>query len=143
MRGAQRLARPSAGRGDRGTPAFTSRLRAPLASDAGLARSDATDWPPLPRTGFIKGRPATRADVESGDAVFFLSSAGGRPVASAAPVAVPQYAYLVDGQGARRPVVMIQAEASGGCTLFGAEDAEGNRYVATEAEIELLGLSRP
>lgn len=81
--------------------------------------------------------------MESGDAVFFLTSADGKPSASPAPVHIPQYAHLIDGRDARRPVVVIQAETSRGCTLFGAVDARGNRYVATEDEIVLLGLSRP
>jgi hypothetical protein len=109
---------------------------------AAPAQSAVSEWPALPKSGFVVGRLATEADLKRGDAVF-LSSVDGKPSGSSAPIRVPQYAYLIEESGKRRPVVVVQAERNEQGTLFGMRDVNGKEYVATEAEVVLLGASHP
>jgi|Deesub1362B_J571_1020462.scaffolds.fasta_scaffold07509_2 hypothetical protein len=102
----------------------------------------AGEWPPLPKSGFVSGRLATEADLKRGDAVF-LSLVDGKPSGSPAPISVPQFAHLIVDNGARRAVVVIQAEKNEQGTLFGLKDAKGNEYVATEGEVVLFGSNHP
>lgn len=106
------------------------------------ADSAASSWPTLPKSGFVIGRVATEADLKRGDAVF-LSLIDGKPSGSPASIQVPQYAFLVEESGKRRPVVVVQAEKNEQGTLLGLRDASGDEYVATEAEVVLLGSSHP
>jgi len=65
-------------------------------------RSAEPNWPALPTTGFISGRPATDKDVADGNAVFVLRAYGiafGKPL----DVTIPQYAYLNKARPAGRP----------------------------------------
>ncbi|MBO9709654.1 MAG: hypothetical protein J7521_15730 [Caulobacter sp.] len=117
-------------------------LGALLALFAPSAHGATSAWPPLPKSGFVSGRLATEADLKRGDAIF-LSLVDGKPSGSPARIHVPQFAHLIEENGARRPVVIIQAETNKQGTLFGAKDAQGNEYVATEAEIVLLGSLHP
>ena len=107
----------------------------PSASYAGLS------WPPLPKSGFVAGRLATEADLKRGNGVF-LSLIDGKPSGAPASIRVPQFAYLVE-RGERRPVVVVQAETNERGTFLGMRDAAGHEYVATEAEVVLLGSKRP
>jgi hypothetical protein len=99
-------------------------------------------WPDLPTTGFVSGRLAEEVDLRRGDAVFLTATGGvsaGEPVA----IAIPQYAFLVDEDGSRVPVVVVQAEANERGTFFRLRDAQAQEYVVTAAEVILLGQSHP
>jgi hypothetical protein len=107
----------------------------------GIAAAVAQSWPPLPASGFISGRPATDQDVAAGNAVFVLKAYGsffGKPL----DIVVPQYAYLTKA-GKRIPVFVVQAELGKGRKLFGVRAFNGEKWVARDYEIQLLGLSPP
>lgn len=104
------------------------------ASDAEIA------WPALPISGFVSGRPATKHDVEVGNAAFFLESGGkaeGRPLS----IRIPQYALLRDETtGADIPVIVIQAETNGAISVVGCIGvADKLTRVVTLPELKLLG----
>jgi hypothetical protein len=101
-----------------------------------------SDWPELPSNKFVAGRAATEADVKRGHAIF-LAYLGGVPSGRPAPIAIPQYGYLLGEDGLRTPVVVVQAEIAPQATLIGVRDAQGKEYVVTEPEVILLGTSRP
>ena len=99
-------------------------------------------WPPLPTSGFISGRAATREDVAKGDAEFAAEASGlgiGVPVA----IAIPQYAYWTDEKGQKVPVIVLQAEDTPAYRLFGIRNFAGHDIVCTGPEIELLGTTPP
>ena len=108
----------------------------------GSASGGDASWPALPKSGFVAGRLATEADLKRGDAVF-LSLIDGKPSGAPASLRVPQYAFLIEEGGRRRPVVVVQAEMNERGTLFGMRDASGQEYVATEGEVVLLGSRHP
>ncbi len=56
---------------------------------------------------------------------------------------VPRFAYLLEAEGSRRPVVLVQAELLDGEPVFGLRDAEGEMYIASAKEVELLGSTHP
>jgi hypothetical protein len=99
-------------------------------------------WPPLPTTGFVSGRSATKAEFESGAALFYLEF-GGRPVGLPIAVDIPQYAFLKDdATGELVPVVLLQAESNGVRSIVGCREIEGGGIrVAALHELELLGSS--
>ena len=99
-------------------------------------------WPALPKSGFITGRAANETDLKRGDAVF-LTVTGGKPDGAAAPIRIPQYGLLVEKNGKRRPVVVVQAETNERGTFLGMRDANAETYVATEGEVLLLGSAHP
>lgn len=101
-----------------------------------------TAWPPLPKSGFIAGRVATEADIRRGDAVF-LTATDGKPDGTPASIHVPQYAFLKQEGGKRQPVMVVQAETNRRGTFLGMRDAAGQEYVATQAEVILLGSTHP
>jgi len=97
-------------------------------------------WPPLPVTGFIKGRAATTDDVASGAAAFALQSKGkadGRPL----DIEIPQYALLRDDKTGRDiPVIIIQAETNGAMEVVGCIGIFDKVVrIATLKEVKLLG----
>ena len=97
-------------------------------------------WPDLPTKGFITGRPATNADVKSGNAVFSMD---GKSLGALA-ITVPQYAILTDEQGVKHPVVVVQAErAPGGMKIVGLLGSDGSHTAATLPELQLLGTEKP
>jgi hypothetical protein len=102
----------------------------------------ATSWPDLPNKAFVSGRLAQEADVNCGDAVFY-TQIDGVPASRPAPIAIPQYAYLIAEDGSRVPVVVVQAEANDRATILGLRDMQGNEYAVTEAEVILLGQTHP
>jgi hypothetical protein len=112
-----------------------------LAMVGSSASGAGPSWPPLPKSGFVAGRLATEADLKRGDGVF-LSLIDGKPSGAPASIRVPQFAYLVE-RGERRPVVVVQAETNERGTFLGMRDAAGLEYVATDAEVVLLGSKRP
>jgi hypothetical protein len=99
-------------------------------------------WPPLPESGFVTGRLATEADIRHGDAVF-LATIDGKANGTPARIQVPQYALLNQEKGGRQPVVVVQAETNERGTFLGMRDAAGHEYVATIAEVTLLGPNHP
>jgi hypothetical protein len=99
-------------------------------------------WPPLPTSGFVSGRVASEDDLKRGNAVYF-SLIDGKPSGKPAQMQVPQFAYLIEEDGNRRPVVVVQAEIVDGRTILGMRDVNGHEYVATEPEVELLGQTHP
>jgi hypothetical protein len=112
-----------------------------LALVSSSASSANPAWPALPKSGFVAGRLATETDLKRGNGVF-LSLIDGKPSGAPASIHVPQFAYLVE-KGERRPVVVVQAETNERGTIIGMRDAEGREYVATDAEVILLGSKRP
>ena len=100
----------------------------------------ADEWPQLPKQGFISGRAAQVADVESGDAVFVAAIDGeviGRPMA----VRIPQY-VTVKGPP-RVNGILVQAEEAQGVAMYGILTSDGQSLVALSADVELLGTRRP
>lgn len=98
--------------------------------------------PELPVSGFISGRAATQPDVRAGNAIFAIGTDGsmaGEPLS----VAIPQYAFWSSAEAGKVLVVVVQAEGINGLQLFGFRDSDGNEYVATGPEIELLGTTPP
>ena len=108
------------------------------------ARAGNIPWPALPKTCFVKGRPATRADVKRGCAAF-VAMANGKPVGKPLDIAIPQYAYEIDKEAhAKTPVVVIQAEQGlgikmAGVTLVGSH----RRLVELMSSLQLLGTNKP
>ena len=105
-----------------------------------LAASAQDSWPPLPKAGFVAGRPATQADVNSGSAGFAIDGNGvaGSPL----HVTIPQYAYFNDN-GTKVPVVLIQAEAAQGKQLAAGKKANGGIVVGFLSDFTLLGTQPP
>jgi hypothetical protein len=109
------------------------------------SKSVQRQWPPLPSTGFIRGRAAGVDDVDTGTAVFCQQS-DGDDLASPWPVEVPQYALWRDESGAEIPTVLVQAEAhilDQGEAVLGLRLLDGSAVVATEGEVRLLGCQPP
>ncbi len=101
-----------------------------------------TTWPNLPSSAFVSGRLAEESDVKCGDAVFY-TQIDGAPAGRPAPIAIPQYAYLIAENGSHVPVVVVQAEANDRATILGLRDVHGKEYAVTEAEVVLLGQTHP
>jgi hypothetical protein len=100
-------------------------------------------WPELPKEGFISGRPATRDDIDNGNAVFVLEAAGkviGKPL----DLTIPQYAYHIDKKtGKRTPGIIIQAEQAQGNKIVGMRTFHGAEIAGLLGEYELLGVEKP
>jgi translation elongation factor EF-Tu-like GTPase len=106
---------------------------------AGLSASKVV-WPELPRTGFIKERPATEEDIRRGNAVF--SQAGTDE--GALKLEIPQYVLWKDEDGRKHPMILVQAERSAnGTDVVGLRDFAGSETVATLPEVTLLGTKKP
>jgi hypothetical protein len=99
-------------------------------------------WPPLPRSGFITGRPAIEADIAADNALFVLRS-GGQLVGQHLPLDVPQYVIHRDENGQRWAAILIQAEAAGDMQFAGVRHLDGTTAVATLEELDLLGTTTP
>jgi hypothetical protein len=103
-------------------------------------------WPALPRSGFIKDKAATEADVSAGDAVFYQQT-DDRAQAQSCTTQIPQYAYWRDEAGSDIPAVLVQAEHHiddvKGQPLLGLRLFDGSALVATAGEVKLLGAKPP
>ena len=99
----------------------------------------ATNWPPLPSHGFIKGRPAQKEDVARGDAVF-VAAVNNVVVGKPLNIAIPQYAVLRD---THQHVILVQAEEANGVTLYGLRRLNGKEIVVKNTDVDLLGTERP
>jgi hypothetical protein len=105
------------------------------------AGAQQTVWPPLPTTGYIAGRAATKEDVAAGRAVFVAARGNvviGRPMS----IQVPQYAWST-ADGKKEPAVIIQAEEAGGQKLVGARLVSGGLVAGLITDFELLGTKAP
>ena len=101
-------------------------------------------WPELPATGFIRGRAATEADVEAGNAAFVLKVEDeyiGKPL----KIDIPQYAIHSDPEsGTKTAGIVIQAEAGGDQKLVGLLVLRDESFLAgTMPEFKLLGTKKP
>jgi len=106
-----------------------------------FVQAQAVQWPPLPKTEYVTGRVATKADVESGRAVFVAENNGvllGKP----AGITLPQYAWHRDGTK-KVAVIVIQAEDVGPQRILGAKIVAGGHLAGLETEFELLGQEPP
>ena len=118
-------------------------LRAPQQTAAQPSQAQVvTSWPPLPTTGYIRGRVATAADVESGNAVFAACVGEvGQPL----HFAIPQYGLWHDPVTGRvEPVIVVEAEWFEGDSMFGLRQIPtGKDAMATIADLQLLGQTLP
>ena len=103
-----------------------------------------SEWPPLPVKGFIRGRAATKADTDTGNAVFATSASAGDAGLTSTPLdlVIPQYAYFNDGPK-KVPVIVVQAEEAKGRKLIGARFFDGKPVVGFITDFELLGTTPP
>ena len=100
-------------------------------------------WPELPKKGFVSGRPATQDDIDTGNAVFVLESAG-KAIGKSLDITIPQYAFHVDKKtGERTPGIIIQAEQARGNKIVGMRTFYGTEIAGLLGEYELLGTERP
>ena len=102
------------------------------------------EWPELPSSGFLYGRAAITADVDSGMAVFTLKI-NGKYVGEPIDIRIPQYAFRIDEEtGVESPVIIVQAETTGEVSVVGflTVGEEGNG-VALFREFRLLGTELP
>ncbi len=106
------------------------------------AGEPALKWPAMP-TKFVSGRLATHDDLANGNAVFFIEAAGRQLTTPTQKFRIPQFGYLIEARKGRRPVVLVQAELLDGDPVLGLRDADGEMYIASEKEVELLGPAHP
>ena len=96
------------------------------------------NWPELPSTGFVSGRMATQADIDSGSAAFMLP--GGTPIR----IPVPQYGFQIEESGVRTPGIVIQAEEVGGIKVIGFKPLSSDGFAVAKLEdFEFLGTTPP
>ena len=113
-----------------------------IGGNVNAADTQNSQWPALPKTGFISGRPATKQDVAEGNAVF-VAEKDGKGIGTALPIQIPQYAYWDDGKGHQVPVIVVQAEVANGMELFGILMASGGYSACLRRELTLLGQTAP
>ena len=118
-----------------------SREPAPSPPATSAAPSDSA-WPPLPTTGFVSGRAATREDAQAGNAVFVLRDGDGHPGTKPLDIVIPQYAIFVDTERhERRRVFIVQGEQFDSMVMIGYRDiATGELGIGAPTDFELLGL---
>jgi hypothetical protein len=92
----------------------------------------------------MRGRTATDADQQAGNAVF-VAQVGAAVVGQPIDIVIPQYAFHVDvTTGARTPVIVLQAERAQGLDIVGYRIiATGEQVIGTLQELELLGPKAP
>ncbi len=105
------------------------------------ATAQSVAWPPLPTQGFLRGRPATTADIAAGNAVF-VAEVGEVVIGRPLRVLIPQYAYFND-EGRKVPVIVVQAEEAQGKRIVGARAFDGSAIVGLLTDFELLGNAPP
>ena len=89
-----------------------------------------TDWHATP---CIVGRPATKADVAAGSAVFYVQG-GSTP----APMSLPCCAVQLLEDGSEQPIVIVQAELTQQGTILGVRPLSGGNGVCMSADVRLL-----
>lgn len=115
-----------------------------LAAAGTVALADDINWPALPKTCFVSGRPANISDVNSGCAAFLIGGpekSVGRPL----NVQIPQYALHVDRTtGRKTQVILMQAEEHSGIEAVGFKDVQTSKIgAALLSEMQLLGTTKP
>ena len=113
-----------------------------FALSAAMAGAADATWPIMP-TKFVSGRLATNEDLANGNAVFLIEVEGKRLTTPTQRFQIPQFAYLLEAGKHRRPVVVVQVELLDGEPVIGLRDAEGEMFIASAKEVELLGLKHP
>ena len=97
----------------------------------------AAKLPPLPTTGFIKGRVAHKSDLAHHSAVFVLDGgADDMTISTPVQMTIPQYGYYSEGKVA---VFIVQAERMKGQTFIGARTFSGGTIVGFLGDFELWG----
>ena len=105
------------------------------------AYAQVVSWPQLPSSGFVRGKAASKADVESGQAVF-VAAIGDTVIGRPLPIQIPQYAWSKSA-GKNQPAIIIQAEEANGQKLIGARLLNGEYIAGFLTDFELLGTSIP
>lgn len=106
-----------------------------------LASAQPVSWPPLPKSEFVAGRPATKEDAKAGRAVF-VPEKDGRSIGKPIEISVPQYAWHKNG-AKKTPVIVIQAEEANGLKVLGVRTLSGDYLAGLMQEFELLGQNAP
>jgi hypothetical protein len=103
---------------------------------------EAATWPSLSDFHCIKGRAANREDINKGNALFVLEQ-DGVSIGHAVPLALPQYAYYLNGPGRGKiPCVIIQAEELNGVQILGCRANGSNAEVVdVSVNFQLLGTN--
>ena len=115
-------------------------LAACLLLSAACAASADVNWPDLPTSGFIYGRPATVDDVSAGMAAFSQQGSD----EGVLDITIPQYAIWTDEAGSGHSVIVIQGERGpNGMRIVGFRYFDGTEGLATIEELKLLGTERP
>ena len=114
-----------------------------LGSNAEITITPITTWPPLPTRGFIKGRAATKKDVEDGNAVFVAAIAG-KGIGIPINIDIPQFGIWNDSESGRKiKVIVLQAEKAQKRDLIGFMNIETGEFRAgLKEEFQFLG-TRP
>jgi hypothetical protein len=112
-----------------------------LACSAVFAGAAGATWPTLP-TRFVSGRLATQEDLANGNAVFRFDVGGKRVTTPTRRFQIPQFAFLLEANR-KRPVIVVQVELLEGKPVFGLRDAEGEMFIASADEVQLLGQTHP
>ena len=96
-------------------------------------------WPELPSSGFIKGRVATKADVDKRNAVFAYLN--GKKKSTPINITLPQYALVKHHKTNKMiPVIVLQAEVVQGTEMIGYLDlSTKKRAVTVRNRVKFLG----
>ncbi|VAW81099.1 hypothetical protein MNBD_GAMMA12-3433 [hydrothermal vent metagenome] len=113
-------------------------LSSPI-THAGTAEKIKQRWPALPMTGFIKGRVATKKDVDKRIAVFAYLN--GKTKSMPIDIEVPQYGLIKNHKTKKiLRVIILQAELIQGQEWIGYVDITTRlRAVIRRKQIKLLG----
>ena len=104
------------------------------------AVAGASEWPELPASEFISGKPATEQDVAEHRAIFSMAGKSQGPLS----IEIPQYVLWTDENGAEHPMILVQAErAPDGSEIVGLRGFDRSEMVATLPEVKLLGKWKP
>ena len=96
-------------------------------------------WPKLPDKGFIKGRAATKSDVDKRNAVF--AYVHDKNKSTPIDIHLPQYALVKHTTTNKMiPVIVLQAEKVQGTDMIGYLDLSTNkRAVTVRNRVKFLG----
>ena len=102
------------------------------------------EWPPLIEFDVVTKRAAVSDDVSAGRAVFVLHEEG-TPISEPIDILLPQYAFhFEDGDSAKKPCIIIQAEHARDQRLCGAVMLPDRSFMVGQFDnFELLGTTVP